>query len=114
MTRRKTKTRQVKTRRKTETRQDEVSEVITGFARGVNRVFEMFTGKLVAAWFKEFGRPVGELPAGEQAALSEPSMPLADAYAIMGLPPTASIDEVSIASILSFDRLRLTQPIISE
>jgi len=54
MTRQKTKTRQVKTRRKTETRQDDVSEVITGFARGVNTVFEMFTGKSVATWFKEF------------------------------------------------------------
>lgn len=81
-------------RRKKKARQDEISEVITGFARGANAVFELFTGKSVATWFKEFARPVGELPAGEQAALSEPDMPLADAYAVLGLPATASIEEV--------------------
>jgi hypothetical protein len=94
MARRKTKTRQVKTRQKTETRQDDVSEVITGFARGVNTVFEMFTGKSVASWFKEFARPVGELPAGDQVAVSESAIPLADAYAVMGLPQSCSLSEV--------------------
>ena len=81
-------------RRKKKARQDEISEVITGFARGANAVFELFTGKSVATWFKEFARPVGELPAGEQAALSEPEMPLADAYATLGLKPTASLEDV--------------------
>jgi DnaJ-class molecular chaperone len=81
-------------RRKKKARRDEISEVITGFAKGVDTAFEMLTGKSMATWFKEFGQPPRELPAGEQAALSEPGMPLADAYAIMGLPPTASIDEV--------------------
>lgn len=94
MTRRKDKTRQDKTRRKTETRQDEISEVITGFARGVNTVFEMFTGKSIAGWFEEFGRPVGELPAGDQVAVSETEMPLADAYAILGLKPDAPPEDV--------------------
>lgn len=82
-------------RRKGKTRQGEITETIEGFARGVNSVFEVLTGKSIATWMREFRQPPVELPAGEQAALSESEMPLADAYAIMGLPPTATIAEVN-------------------
>ncbi|MBA7544539.1 Co-chaperone protein DjlA [subsurface metagenome] len=69
-------------------------DVIAGFRDLVNETFEKLTGKSVAAWLKEFQQP-GQLPPGEQQTTpSEPAMPLADAYAVLGLPQTASLDEV--------------------
>lgn len=56
--------------------------------------FERLTGKSIASWLKEFQQQPRELPPGEQAATQQPDMPLADAYAILGVPQTASIEEV--------------------
>jgi len=55
---------------------------------------ERLTGKSISSWLKEFQQQPRELPQGEQAARQQPAMPLADAYAILGLPQTASIEEV--------------------
>lgn len=82
------------TRRKRQTRQDDVFGVIVGFAEAVDTAFEKLTGKPIAAWLREFQRQPGELPGGEQAVATQPAMLLADAYAIMGLPPTASLQQV--------------------
>lgn len=68
--------------------------VIADFAETVDIVFEKLTGKSVAAWFKEFQQQPRELPQGEQPATQEPAMPLVDAYAVLGLPRTASLEEV--------------------
>lgn len=96
-------------RRKKKARQDDAFSTILGFVDVVDATFERLTGKPIASWLKEFqGRP-RELPPGETAAPSEPAMPLADAYAVLGLPPTASIEEVkrnyrNLANIYHPDR----------
>ena len=68
--------------------------VLLDFVDVVDIAFERLTGKTIASWLKEFQQRPKELPQGEQAASSQSSMPLADAYAIMGLPQTASLDQV--------------------
>ena len=60
----------------------------------VDTVFERLTGKSMASWLKEFQQQPRELPQGEQPTPQQPDMPLADAYAVLGLPQTASIEEV--------------------
>jgi len=68
--------------------------VILGVVEVADAIFVKLTGKSIPAWLKEFQQPPRELPQGEQAARQQPAMPLADAYAILGLPQTASIEEV--------------------
>ena len=68
--------------------------VLLDFAEVVDATFERLTGKTIAIWLKEFQQRPRELPQGEQPATQEPAMPLADAYAILGLPQTASLEEV--------------------
>lgn len=68
--------------------------VIVDFVDTADTIFTKLTGKSIAAWFKEFQQP-RELPPGEQqTATSEPVMPVADAYAVLGLPQTATMKEV--------------------
>ena len=66
--------------------------VIVDFAEAMDTVFERLTGKTIASWLKEYQRP-RELPPGAQAAPTR-SMPSADAYAVLGLPQTATLEEV--------------------
>lgn len=69
--------------------------VILDVVNVVDTTFERLTGKSIASWLKEFQQQPRELPLGEQAApQQQPDMPLADAYSILGLPQTASIEEV--------------------
>jgi len=68
--------------------------VILDFVDVVDTTFERLTGKNIATWLSEFQQPK-ELPPGQQAATQEDqTMPLADAYSVLGLPPTASLEEV--------------------
>jgi len=61
----------------------------------VDATFERLTGKPVAAWLEEFRQQPRELPRGEQAApQQDPGMSLATAYMVLGLPQTASLEEV--------------------
>ena len=70
-------------------------DAIAGFRDLVDETFEKLTGKSIAIWLKEFQQQPRELPGGEQAApQQEQGMPLADAYAVLGLPQTASLEEV--------------------
>ncbi|MBA7536200.1 hypothetical protein ES705_28463 [subsurface metagenome] len=70
-------------------------DVIAGFRDLVDETFEKFTGRRIADWLAEFQKP-GELPSGGEApATPEPSMPLADAYAVLGLSTAASMEEVN-------------------
>ncbi|GAH79936.1 unnamed protein product, partial [marine sediment metagenome] len=82
-------------RRKRKTELQDAFDAIAGFRDLVDETCERLTGKSVAAWLKEFQQQPQELPQGEQAApQQEPAMPLADAYAVLGLPQTASPEEV--------------------
>lgn len=68
---------------------------IAGFRDLVDETFEKLTGKPIAAWLKEFQQRPRELPGGEQAAPQEdPAMSLSTAYMVLGLPQTASFEEV--------------------
>ncbi|GAI96815.1 unnamed protein product, partial [marine sediment metagenome] len=70
-------------------------DAIAGFRDLVNETFEKLTGKKIAAWLREFQQQPRELPQGEQAApQQEPTMFLTNAYAVLGLPQTASLEEV--------------------
>ncbi len=68
--------------------------MIADFAETVDIVFERLTGKPIATWLSEYRQQFQELPPGEKAGPAQPVMPLADAYAILGLPQTASLEEV--------------------
>ena len=80
-------------RRKRKTEIQDAFDAIAGFRDLVDETFEKLTGKSVAAWLKEFQQPK-ELPLGEQAAPAQPTMSLADAYAILGLKPDAPLEDV--------------------
>ena len=73
---------------------DNLSGLLNSYIDVVNGAFERFTGKSVADWLKEFQQRPRELTEGEDATPSQPGMLLADAYAILGLPQTASWEEV--------------------
>lgn len=94
MERQRKKTRQRKTRQR-KTSQDNVFDIIVGFAQAVDTVFERLTGKPLASWFNEFQQRPRELPEGETATPPESAMPLADAYMVMGLSATATMAEVN-------------------
>jgi len=83
------------TGRKRKTEIQDAFDAIAGFRDLVDETFEQLTGKRIATWLSEFQQQPRELPQGEQAApQQEPAMPLADAYAVLGLPQTASLEEV--------------------
>lgn len=69
-------------------------DAIAGFRDLVDETFEKLTGKSVAAWFKEFQQQPKELPGPEQKVSAEGTMPLADAYAVLGLTPNAPLEQV--------------------
>jgi DnaJ-domain-containing protein 1 len=81
-------------KRKAKTKEGNSLSVLLDLVDVVDATFERFTGKNVAAWLKEFQQRPSELPPGESATPPQSDMPLADAYAVLGLPPTASAEEV--------------------
>jgi len=104
-------------RRKRKTEIQDAFDAIAGFRDLVDATFEKLTGKPIAAWLKEFQQQPRELPQGESAAPAQPAMPLADAYAILGLPQTASLEEVkrnyrSLAVIFHPDRGGYTEAMV--
>ena len=69
--------------------------IVLDIVNVADTIFAKLTGKTIAAWLKEFQQPPEELPSGEQAAPhQEPAMSLDDAYSVLGLPKTASLEEV--------------------
>lgn len=81
-------------KRKRKAKIQDAFDVIAGFRDLVDETFEKITGKPLAGWFQEFQHP-RELPPGKQQANpSVSTMSLANAYAVLGLPPTASMEEV--------------------
>ncbi len=79
---------------KAKTKEGNSLSVLLDLVDVVDATFERLTGKNVAAWLKEFQQRPRELPQGESAATPQSGMPLADAYAVLGLPQTASLEEV--------------------
>ncbi|MBA7465028.1 Co-chaperone protein DjlA [subsurface metagenome] len=81
-------------KRKAKPKEANSLSVLLDFVDVVDTTFERFTGKTVAGWLKEFQQRPRELPQGESAAPPQSDMPLADAYSVLGLPATASPEEV--------------------
>lgn len=73
---------------------EEATGMVLGFANLVDTLFLRYSGKTLAGWLAEPASRPRELPAAEPEAPGEVVMPLADAYAILGLPETATIDQV--------------------
>jgi len=67
--------------------------VLIDFAHSVNDVFQAVSGKTVPEWLKEFRQRPRELPPGGEVSSSD-TMSLVNAYSILGLPQTASLEEV--------------------
>jgi len=105
-------------KRKRKTQIQDAFDAIAGFRDLVDETFEKLTGKSIAAWLKEFQQQPRELPGGAQAApRQEPAMPLADAYAILGLPQTANLTEVkrnyrSLAAVFHPDKGGYTEAMV--
>lgn len=73
---------------------EEATGIVLGFANLVDALFLRYTGKTMQTLLKEAQQPARELPPGAQTAPAESDMPLADAYAILGLKPEASLEDV--------------------
>ncbi|MBA7498866.1 hypothetical protein ES704_01604 [subsurface metagenome] len=81
--------------RKRKNQATDALDTIVTFAETVDTVFKRLTGKPIAGWLREFQQQSRKLPPGEQqTATSEPVIPLVDAYAVLGLPQTATMKEV--------------------
>ena len=81
-------------RRKRKTELQEAFDAIGSFRDLVDETLKKLTGKPIAAWLREFQERPRELPPGEQGVSSSDTMSLVDAYAILGLPVTATLAEV--------------------
>jgi len=81
--------------RKRKSKSNSTFGVVIDFVDLVDTTFERLTGKPIASWLKEFQQQPRELPpGGHQPAQQEPTMFLSNAYAVLGLPPTATMEEV--------------------
>ena len=81
-------------RRKRKTEIQDAFDTIAGFRDLVDETFEKITGKPLAGWFQEFLQRPRELPPEGETTSNEPSMRLADAYAVLGLTPNAPPEQV--------------------
>ena len=74
---------------------EDATTIVMGFANLVDALFMRYTGRTLTDLVKEPARP-RELPAGERTAIAEaePEMSLDMAYAVLGLKPDASPDDV--------------------
>ncbi len=96
-------------RRRGKGRQANTFGVIVDFAEAVDVVFERLTGKPIAAWLKEFQQQPRVTSGPEQAAPPQSTMTLDTAYAVLGLSPAASLEEVkkryrTLANVFHPDR----------
>ena len=81
--------------RKRKTELQDTFDAIAGFRDLVDETFEKLTGKPIASWLREFQQPPRKLPpGGQQEPLSASVLSLESAYAVLGLPPTATQEEV--------------------
>lgn len=68
--------------------------VVLDFVDVVNTSFERLTGKPVASWIRDLREQSREQAQRVQVNTPQPTTTVADAYKVLGLPPTASLDEV--------------------
>jgi len=91
-------------KRKRKTDMEVATELVLGFANLVDALFVKYTGKTVVQLLREPPPRPRELPQAEEVKAessretppidTEPDMPLADAYAILGLKPNAPLEDV--------------------
>jgi len=81
-------------KRKRKTEMEDATAIVLGFANMVDALFLKYTGKTMQDLLKESAQRPRELPPGTQTAPAESGMPLADAYAILGLKPDAPLEDV--------------------
>lgn len=81
-------------KRKKKTDIGAVEGILLGYVSVLDAVFTRATGKNIKGWLEEFRRQPRELPPSSAPAPQEPDMALDWAYAILGLPKDAPIDEV--------------------
>jgi len=81
--------------RKRKTGMEEATAVVLGFANLVDALFVKYTGRPLQDLVKDSAQRPRELPAGEKTPPPETELeiPLADAYAILGLKLDASLEE---------------------
>jgi len=80
--------------RKRKTREENPFLIVEQFAGIVDTLFVRYTGKTLGQHLREPQARPRELPSGQSPDPQEPAMPLADAYAVLGLPQTASLEDV--------------------
>jgi hypothetical protein len=73
---------------------EEATGIVLGLADLVDALFLRYTGKTMQTLLTESAQRPKRLPAGEKTMPSELGMPLVDAYAILGLKPDASLEDV--------------------
>jgi len=74
---------------------EDATAIVMGFANLVDALFLRYTGKTMQTLLTESAQRPRELPAGEKTVLpAVADIPLADAYAILGLKPDASLEDV--------------------
>ena len=72
----------------------DVFDFLNGWQNFLDQTFLRYTGKSVSQHIRDFAQQPKELPQGEGVMLEEPGMPLADAYAVLGLKPDAPLKDV--------------------
>ena len=96
--------------RKRKTREENPFLIVEQFAGIVDTLFVRYTGKTLGQHLREPQARPRELPPGEQQTTpSQPTMSLANAYAILGLKPGAPLEDVkkhyrSLANLFHPDR----------
>ena len=75
---------------------EDATTIVMGFANLVDTLFIRYTGKTMGEILRESAQRPRELPVGERTAIAEaePEMSLDMAYAVLGLKPDASPDDV--------------------
>ena len=82
-------------RRKRKAGMEDATTIVMGFANLVDALFLRYTGKTMPELLRGFSERPKELPQGEKTAqVGEPDMTLDIAYAVLGLKPGASLEEV--------------------
>ena len=104
-------------RRKRKTGMEEATGIVLGFADLVDALFLRYTGKTMQTLLTESAQHPRELPAGEKTAPAEADIPLADAYAILGLKPGVPLGDVkkhyrNLANLFHPDRGGYTEAMI--
>lgn len=81
-------------KRKGKTEHQNPFSAVLDFVDTTDAIFIKLTGKSISDWLKEFQQPKALPPGGQQTTPSEPEISLTDAYSVLGLPQTATLEEV--------------------